>query len=698
MRSFHVTAVRITYVVAMCATLVSEGATLDDLRARAATLVSQMTVAEKISQLRHEAPAIERLWVPEYNWWNEALHGVARNGRATVFPEPIGMAASFDPELVEEVAAAISDEARAKYAASVAAGNRGIYAGLTFWSPNVNIYRDPRWGRGIETWGEDPYLSGTMGVAFIRGMQGEDPVYLKTAACAKHYAVHSGPEALRHTFNACPSKKDLRETYLPAFEMCVKEGKVEAVMSAYNRVYGESASASKYLLKDILRGEWGFKGHIVSDCGAVCDIWSGHKIVKTPPEAAARAVRAGLTFECGPCFKYLGEALERGLVTEEEIDDALVTLFTTRFRLGIMGADPECPYNTPPDASCICGERHRDIARRIARESMVLLKNNGVLPLDAKRGKYNVVGAGATDIYALMGNYYGISSSYVTYLEGIVSHLDPGVRCNYNPGYCYGGGASSGRIEGDGDTVILVLGNTNAYEGEENETIASEANGDRVSLALPKEQVKCFRLLRRYRAKGKRLITVITGGGPVELKEIAEGSDAVVLAWYGGEEGGNALADLLFGMSDFTGRLPVTFPETAADLPPFDDYSMSGRTYRYQTRGVMFPFGHGLSYAAFAAGSPSALSDGKGGLRVTVPVSNVSARDGVSVVQLYVSTPGAGKGAPLKSLVAFSRVALKSGEKKIVSFVVDGERLVEYDENGVPHPVPEDALRFSVAL
>ena len=688
-------------IVAACQTVLaaSDGVTIGALRAKAAALVARMTVEEKCAQLRNNAPAIPRLGVPAYDYWSEALHGVARNGCATVFPEPIGMAASFDVELVREVANAIADEGRAKYVSSVAAGRRVQYSGLTFWSPNVNIFRDPRWGRGIETWGEDPYLTGKMGAAFVRGLQGDDPVYLKTAACAKHFAVHSGPEAKRHVFDVRPSRKDFRETYLPAFEMCVREGKVEAVMGAYNRVYGESASASRLLLKDILRGEWGFTGHVVSDCGAVCDIWRSHKIVQTPPEAAALAIRNGLTFECGPCFKHLKAAVEQGLVTEREVDEALVTLFTTRYRLGIMGDDPACPYRDA-DPSCICSAAHRELARKIARESMVLLKNDNALPLDPKHGSYAVIGAGATDLFALMGNYYGVSDRYVSYLEGVASAVDPGVGVFYHPGYAYGGGF--GRNFHGGDTVVMVLGLTNSNEGEEGESFASEANGDRKTLKLPANQLDCLReFSRRLRREGRKLIVVLTGGSPVELKEIEALSDAVVMAWYGGEEGGTALAELLFGAADFTGRLPITFPDSADVLPPFEDYSMVGRTYRYQTKGVTHPFGYGLSYAKFAVEALKSAkvekADGSGGERVTVTVRNASARDGVAVVQLYASTPNAGKGAPIKSLVGFRRVLLKPSEVRTVDFDVSARQLMEYGEDGVARTMPGE-IDYSVQL
>lgn len=674
-------------------------ATMEELRARAVALVSQMTLDEKCMQLRNETPAIPRLGIPAYDYWGEALHGVGRNGRATVFPEPIGMAASFNPELVYEVASAIADEGRVKYLASIAAGREGqMNTGLNFWSPNVNIFRDPRWGRGIETWGEDPYLTGRMGVAFIRGIQGDDPVYLKAAACAKHYAVHSGPERERHTFDARPSKKDLRETYLPAFEACVREGRVEAVMGAYNRVYGESASASRFLLKDILRGEWGFAGHVVSDCEAVCDIWKNHKIVTTPPEAVALAIRNGLTIECGPCFKHLKKALELGLVAEKEIDDLVVRMLLCRLRLGILGEDPDCPYNRIAP-SCLSSDAHHALARKIACESMVLLKNNGVLPLDPNRGAYSVSGAGASDVFPLLGNYYGVSGRMSTYLEGIVNAVGPGVCVSYSPGFFYGGATSTkSPWPWTEDVSIVVIGLNGAYEGEEGaDVVLSGGFGDRADLKLPKNQIEHLRKVAEDRKNGKKVIAVVTGGSPVELSEVESLADAIVLVWYAGEAGGEALADLIFGKEDFTGRLPITFPVSADVLPPFRDYAMAGRTYKYQKEGVAYPFGFGLSYAKMKVEEVERVEKVESGERVRVKVRNEGDRDGVAVVQLYVSTPNAGEGAPIKSLVGFKRVKVLAGNVECVTFDVTARQLMEIGEDGCAHAVLGEC-RYSVQL
>ena len=650
---------------------------------RARELVAQLTLDEKISQLMNRSASVPRLGIADYDWWSEALHGVARNGKATVFPEPIGMAAAFDPELVREVASAIGDEARAKYAAAQGAGRHGYCTGLTFWSPNVNLFRDPRWGRGMETWGEDPFLTSRLGVAFVKGLQGDDPVYLKAAACAKHYAVHSGPESLRHSFDVAPSKKDLYETYLPAFRALVREAGVEAVMSAYNRVYGESASASPYLLLDILRDEFGFKGHVVSDCGAVTDIHGGHALEKTAEGASARALKSGLDIECGTSFAALRRAVEAGLVDEGQIDAAVERLFVTRLRLGILEPDAACPYRPDPDT--LCSSAHRALARKAAVESMVLLKNDGVLPLDEARDKsYHLMGAVATDVFALMGNYYGFSPRFVTYLEGFADAVGPGTGIRFYPGYY--AGMSADRAPGilvEDDTVVAFVGNTGIFEGEEGDAMGSSGPcGDRATLALPEGQLAFLRNLKRacrIRGPQTKLVTVVTGGSPVELDEVMALSDAVVFAWYGGEEGGHALADLLFGRADFTGRLPVTFPVSVDVLPAFTDYAMKGRTYRYQEKGVALPFGYGLSYAKTAYRAVKVADDRKS---VTVTLENTGTRDATEPVQIYVSTPHAGEGAPLVSLRGFARVTVPAGKTVESVIALDAAAFTEIGEDG----------------
>ena len=407
--------------------------TMNRLEQQAEAIIGKMTLEEKFTQLMNETPGIQRLGIEPYDWWNEGLHGVGRSGRATVFPQPIGLGATFNPAIARQIGDAIATEARAKYVVARKNHNYARYTGLTFWSPNVNIFRDPRWGRGMETWGEDPFLTGTMGTAFVRGMQGDDPVYLKVAACGKHYAVHSGPEATRHEANVTPSQHDLWETYLPAFEMLVKEGRVEIIMGAYNRVYGESASGSKLLLTDILRKKWGFQGHIVSDCDAVADIWKGHKIASTEAEACAIAIKAGLNVECGSTFKALKDALAQNLLTEQDIDHALKPLMMTRLKLGILQKDDNCPYNNYSESD-ICSPKHTALSKKAALESMVLLKNNGILPLKKDIHTLFVTGAGAADAFWLMGNYFGISDRYCTYLQGIVSKVSSGTAVNYRPG------------------------------------------------------------------------------------------------------------------------------------------------------------------------------------------------------------------------------------------------------------------------
>ena len=452
-------------VMAQSNTLVEE-----QMQKKARAVISQMTVDEKISQMMNDAPGIERLGIKPYNWWSEGLHGVGRNGRATVFPQPIGLGATFNPELVQQIGAAISTEGRAKFNVAQKINNYSIYAGLTYWSPNVNIFRDPRWGRGMETYGEDPYLSGTIGAAYVKGMQGDDPFYLRAAACGKHYAVHSGPEKDRHTFNAIPSKRDLFETYLPAFKMLVQQGHVEAIMGAYNRVYGESASGSKLLLLDVLRNDWGFKGHVVSDCGAVTDIFTGHHIAKSHAEASAIAVKNGLNLECGSSFNALKEALEQNLLTEADLDNALMPLMMTRLKLGILFPDSQCPYNNIPE-SVVASDAHAAIARKAAQESMVLLKNDNVLPINKEIKTMFVVGPYAADAFVLMGNYFGVSNRYSTYLQGIVDKVSEGTSINYKLGFL----PTTPNVnevdwtigEARGASVcVVVLGNSGAIEGE----------------------------------------------------------------------------------------------------------------------------------------------------------------------------------------------------------------------------------------
>lgn len=666
------------------------------MQQKAKDLIAQMTVEEKIDQLMNATPGIKRLGIKPYNYWSEALHGVARNGKATVFPEPIGMGASFNPELIRAVGEAISDEARAKFDDSQRLQRYGIYAGLTFWSPNVNIFRDPRWGRGMETFGEDPYLTGIMGSAFVRGMQGSDPFYLKTATCAKHFAIHSGPENQRHSFDACPSQKDLFETYLPAFRTLVKDAKVEIVMGAYNRVFGKSASGSDYLLTDFLRKQWGFEGHIVSDCGAVTDIWQGHKLAADGAEACAIAIKAGLNVECGDTFQYMGEALLRGLLTEADLDKALLPLLMTRIKLGILFDDPECPYNHCAQASTILSKEHVELALKSAQETMVLLKNSDVLPLDKNVNSICVVGAGATDIFSMFGNYYGVSNHYTTYLEGIVDKVSSSTSVIHRSGFMYGGPNlnsvdwSYGDARG-ADICILVLGNTGNLEGEEGDAIGTIEQGDRTTLMLPKQQMEYFRRISKDHKN--KLITVITGGSPVDMREIYAGSDAVIQVWYPGQEGGTALADLLFGDANFSGRLPMTVPLSTEVLPPFDSYDMHGRTYKYMDyKDVLFPFGYGLSYgkvkyenarilnAKPIVDSRMAKKGKQAPIQLQVTVTNEGSHNILETVQLYLSAPGAD--AAKSQLIGLRKIEISAGSTDEVTFDITPQSLMTVQQDG----------------
>ncbi len=655
---------------------------------RVRDLLSRMTLAEKISQTRNNCPAIPRLGMPAYDYWSEALHGVARNGRATVFPQAIGMAASWDRDLIKRVASAIGDEGRAKYHEALRKnGENMIYQGLTFWSPNVNIFRDPRWGRGQETWGEDPYLTGELGSAFVHGLQGDDPTYMKAAACAKHYAVHSGPEKSRHTFDAVVSMQDLHATYLPAFKKLVMEAKVEAVMGAYNRTLGEPCNASRLLLQDILRGQWGFDGHVVSDCGALTDIHEHHKVTKSGPESAALALKMGCDIGCDCVFSdFLPEAVEQGLVNEADIDLALSRTLTTRFKLGMFDPPEQVPYASIPLSVVGC-EQHRQLAYEAAVKSVVLLKNkNQILPLDDKIRTVLVVGpnAGATNV--LLGNYYGLNSSLTTFLEGMVGRLPEGVRLEFMPGSLL---SQEKRLENDWslhtagsmDVTIAFMGLSPLLEGEEGEAILSD-NGDRDQISLPKNQVN---YLRKLGATGGKIVLVLSGGSPVSLDGIEEMVDAIVYVWYPGQEGGRAVADVLFGDSSPSGKLPLTFPRSLDQLPEFDDYNMTGRTYRYADAEPLFPFGFGLSYTNFAytylAAGQTTIRAGDS-LPVTLQVANTGARDAEEVVQFYLSDLQASVPVPHTSLVGFERIALKAGETRTVSFVVTAEMMMLFDEQG----------------
>ena len=816
--------------------------------ARVKDLVSRMTLDEKIGQLMNDAPAIPRLGIPSYNWWNESLHGVARAGRATVFPQAIGLAASFDTDLLTRVATVIADEGRAKHHEFVRQGDRGIYRGLTFWSPNVNIFRDPRWGRGQETYGEDPYLTSRMGVAYVKALQGGDPTYWKVVATAKHYVVHSGPEADRHTFDVHPSERDLHETYLPAFKALVQEAKVASVMGAYNRVNGESASASPRLLGQILRRDWGFEGYVVSDCGSIDDIYIGHKIVKTAAEAAALAVKEGCDLECGTVYKSLGAAVERKLITEAAIDVAVARLMFARFKLGMFDPPEKVAYARIP-YSVNEAPAHDQLAREMARASIVLLRNTGILPLAATTKKVAVIGPNADEVMTLLGNYYGTPARPVTVVQGIRNALpgadvtyargvdlvenrqDPravppipsqylrpaagsseqGLKAEYFKGKELAGAPVvtrvdravnfrwdrlnpttelvaqgqltreqgldndafsarwtgqlvppvSGRYEltvtGDdgfrldvagarvldewtptprararsvtldfeagkaydvkleyfenirdaevrlnwrepgsknpydealeaaraAEVVIFAGGLNGEVEGEEMPVkYPGFAGGDRTEIALPRTQQK---LLEDLHATGKPVVLVLMTGSAIAVEWANANLPAVLVAWYPGQQGGNAIADVLFGRTNPSGRLPVTFYKSVQDLPPFADYAMANRTYKYFTGEPLYAFGHGLSYTRFDYSGirvQPAADAGAGGdaFDVSFDVRNSGSRAGHEVPQLYVRALGAARPMPLRELRGFTRIELAAGATRRVSFRVKKDDLAYYDE------------------
>jgi beta-glucosidase len=655
---------------------------------RVSDLISKMTLEEKVHQMMHRSPAIPRLNIPAYNWWNEGLHGVARSGVATIFPQAIGLGATFDEELVQRVASVVSDEARAMHNAAVKKQYYQQYGGLTFWTPNINIFRDPRWGRGQETYGEDPYLTSRLGVAFVKGLQGDHKTYLKVGACAKHFAVHSGPEKLRHKFNAVASPKDLRETYLPAFEALVKEG-VESVMCAYNSTNGEPCCANSFLLTDVLRKEWNFKGHIVSDCWAIVDFYqNGHNVVKTQAEAVALAVKSGVSLNCGDEYPALLEAVKQNLITENEINRELAILLKTRFRLGMFDPPGTNPYDTI-STSAINSARHRQLAREAAQKSIVMLKNNSVLPLRNDLSKYFITGPNAASVEALLGNYYGVNPQMVTVLEGIAAALEPGSQLQYRQGILLDRDNANPQdwVTGNArnsDATFVVLGITGLLEGEEGESVASPYFGDRLDYNIPKNQITYMQKLREK--NDRPIIAIVTGGSPMNLAEIHALADAVLLVWYPGEEGGNAVADIIFGKVSPSGRLPITFPKSLDQLPPYEEYGMKGRTYRFMNEEPMYPFGFGLSYATFSYGNITLTSRAikrKQSTQASVVVTNTGKEAGEEVVQLYVSaTASKQPDAPLFTLRGIKRLKLKPGESKTIQFEITPEMLELVNSKG----------------
>lgn len=666
----------------------------EEARRRAEELVSQMTLEERAGQLRYDAPAIERLGIPAYNWWGESLHGVARAGIATVFPQAIGMAAAFDDKLIGEIADCIAEEGRAKYNEFSADDDRDIYKGLTFWSPNVNIFRDPRWGRGHETYGEDPYLTSRLGVAYVKGLQGDGEV-MKAAACAKHYAVHSGPEAIRHEFNAVASFKDMEETYLPAFEALVKEAHVEAVMGAYNRTNGEPCCASKTLIHDILRGKWNFEGHYVSDCWAIKDFHENHMVTSTPAQSAAMALNAGCDLNCGVTYLHLLSAYEQGLVTEEAITEAAVRLYTTRYLLGLFD---KIEYDAISYEVVEC-ERHMALADKIAKESVVLLKNDGILPLDIHKIKtIGVIGPNANSRRALMGNYHGTSSEYVTVSEGIQRYAEGKARVLFSEGCAlFEEKTESLAMKGDrlteakivakhSDVVVLCLGLDETLEGEEGDTGNSYASGDKMDLLLPKSQRD---LMEAVASVGKPVIFCLMAGSAIDLSYAAQQFNAIMQLWYPGARGGRSIADLLFGEVSPSGKLPITFYNGLEQLPDFTDYSMKGRTYRYMEDKAQYPFGFGLTYgrvavmdAAVANISEEKAPFGRPDVRIKVTVANSGTYDTDDVVQIYVQNTDSGYAVKNPALCAFERIHVKAGQSVETELTVFGRAFTVVNDNG----------------
>lgn len=665
---------------------------IQEFQERARKMVAQMTLEEKVSQMVHGAAAIDRLGIKAYNWWNEALHGVARAGTATVFPQAIGLAATFDEDLSEEVADAISTEGRAKFNMQQKYGDTDIYKGLTFWSPNVNIFRDPRWGRGHETFGEDPYLTSRMGVRFVKGIQGHDENYLKAAACAKHFAVHSGPESLRHEFNAEVSKQDLYETYLPAFKACVQEGKVEAVMGAYNRTNGEPCCGSRTLLTDILRKKWGFEGHVVSDCWAIKDFHEGHKVTEGPLESVAMAVNNGCDLNCGEIFVYVKEAVEKGMITEERVDEALTHLFTTRMKLGMFDGKGRTPFDSIP-YTAVDSPQMRALNRKASAKSVVLLKNEkGLLPLDkTKIRTIGVIGPNANNRRALVGNYEGTASRYVTVLEGIQEYVGEEVRVLYSEG-ChlhlgYVSPLSKGQdrnaeteaVCAESDVIVLCLGLDAGLEGEEGDTGNQYASGDKPDLNLPGRQQEILELACR---SGKPVVLILLSGSALAVNYAQEHVPAIIEGWYPGAEGGRVLAGILFGDLNPEGHLPVTFYKGTEELPPFTDYSMEGRTYRYMKQEALYPFGYGLSfttyaYSQLAAGENKVTDDGA---ELTVKVKNTGNRAGTETLQVYVKIEK--EGTPNAQLKGIKKVYLQPGEEKEVTIRLPKEAFGLFDKEG----------------
>jgi beta-glucosidase len=666
------------------------------LAERVQDLLSRLTLDEKVGMMNHPAKGVSRLGIPDYNFWSEALHGVAANGRATIFPQAIGMAATWDKELIHQIATAIGDEGRAKYHEALRRNGRNDqFQGLTFWSPNVNIFRDPRWGRGQETWGEDPFFTGEMASEFVKGLQGDHPRYLKAAACAKHYAVHSGPEKDRHTFNAIVTQRELYDTYLPAFKKLVTDAKVEAVMGAYNRTLDEPCNASRLLLEDILRGEWGFQGHVVSDCGALTDFHVNHKVTKDAAETVALALKRGCDIGCDHVYDEIPEAIARGLITEADVDRALARTIGTRFKLGMFDPAEDVPFASIGMDVVAC-DAHRQLAYRAATETIVLLKNkNNILPIKPSTRKIFITGPTAADIDVLLGNYCGLNDHMITLLEGITGRVPEGMGLGYHQGALLKHPRETKEtwapfVAQSADVSIVCVGITPQLEGEEGAALLTPLNGDRESISLPESQVNYIKELAIH---GAKIVLVVTGGSPIALGDVEDMVDAILFVWYPGMEGGRAVADVLFGDISPAGKLPITFPKSLDQLPPFDDYCMNNRTYRYMTEEPLYPFGFGLSYTRFEYSDlqldKTELALGES-LNVSLTLTNCGESDpelsrveaSAEVAQFYLSDIHASTIVPLQYLIGFERVYLKAGESKTLHFTLTPEMMSFYNDDG----------------
>lgn len=661
----------------------------EEFKQQAKELVAKMTLEERTGQLTYNSPAIKRLGIPAYNWWNEALHGVARAGTATSFPQAIGLAAIFDEDFLSKIADTIATEGRAKYNESAKHEDRDIYKGLTFWSPNINIFRDPRWGRGHETYGEDPYLSSRLGVAFIKGMQGEGK-YLKAAACAKHFAVHSGPEDLRHEFDARVNEKDLYETYLPAFEACVKEAQVEAVMGAYNRTNGEPCCGSHTLLKDILRDKWKFDGHVVSDCWAIKDFHMHHHVTSTAEESVALAMDAGCDLNCGNMYLYVMKAYKDGLICEEQITQAAERLFTTRFKLGLF---EKTEYDDIPYEMVECKE-HRELAIEAAKKSIVMLKNDGILPINKNSLKtIGVIGPGANSRLALKGNYYGTSSRYITLLEGIQDELKDDVRVLFSKG-CELVKSKTETLAMDhdrlmeaitvaehSDLIILCLGLDETIEGEELDEGNNSGSGDKKDLELPEVQQ---RLLEKITKLGKPVVLCLTAGSAINLSYADEYCNGILQTWYPGAGGGKAVAEILFGKCSPSGKLPVTFYRSLDNMPEFTDYAMANRTYRYMKEEALYPFGYGLTYGNVVCTLAKIVEPvvQNEDIKIQVNVENKGDFGTEEVIQCYIKDLESKYAVPNYSLCGFKRIRLEPKEKKTINISIPFNSLKAVNENG----------------